>query len=50
MVSSSALLQPTEFTVNQSPSSAVVLYSLTNTEVLVHIWVTGYYYKPPAGR
>ena len=50
VVSSSALLQPTEFTVNQSPSSAVALYSLTNTEVLVHIWVTGYYYKPPAGR
>lgn len=42
-VSSSALLPPTEFSVNQGPSSAVALYSMTNTEVLVHIWVTGYY-------
>lgn len=42
-VSSSALLQPTELTVGQGPSSAVALYSMTNTEVLTHIYVTGYY-------
>ncbi|HEV2888333.1 MAG TPA: hypothetical protein VGX49_15585 [Jatrophihabitans sp.] len=42
-VSSSALLQPTELTVGQGPHSAVALYSMTNTEVLVHIYVTGYY-------
>jgi hypothetical protein len=42
-VSSSALLQPTELTVKQGPSGAIVLYSMTNTEVVVHIYVTGYY-------
>ena len=43
-VSSSALLQPTELTGGQGAHSAVALYSMTNTEVLVHIWVTGYYF------
>jgi len=43
-VSSTVLLQPTELTVGQGSHSAVALYSMTNTEVLVHIWVTGYYF------
>jgi hypothetical protein len=44
-VSSSVMLQPTELTVGQGPSSGIALYSMTNTEVQVHIYVTGYYFR-----